>query len=49
MRMLFHVLTPNVVIKLCVCLVLPFIKENLPEVALRVCSICLFWIVENNY
>ena len=42
MGILFHILTPDFVIKLSLCLVLVFVNENLPEVAWRVhCLACL--------
>ena len=41
MGILFHILTPDVIIKLSLCLVLVFLNENLPEVAWRVCILCL--------
>ena len=37
MGILFHILTSDVVIKLCLYSVLVFVKENLPEVTWRVC------------
>ena len=44
----FHILTSDVVIKLSLCLVLVFVKENLPEVAWRACILSCLWIVEKS-